>query len=109
MEPEISSGAETDDQPGQSQELPKTADPRLASVGASQEQEGVAALSQQAYGRPSIWQSAVGHKIPDQAWDYHIRRSINDAAYNSLDYVPYASTMPVPQKCDNPKFMWRKK
>ena len=45
-------------------------------------------------------------KIPDDAWEYQIRKSLNDAAYNGLDYVPYCSLMPVPKHCDDPKFMW---
>lgn len=45
-------------------------------------------------------------KIPDDAWEYKIRKENNDAAYNGLDYVPYCSTMPVQQKTENPKFMW---
>lgn len=44
--------------------------------------------------------------IPEDAWEYQIRKSLNDAAYNGLQYVPYCSTMPVPEKCDEPKFMW---
>lgn len=44
--------------------------------------------------------------VPDDAWEYQIRKSLNDAAYNGLQYVPYCSTMPVQVKCDEPKFMW---
>ena len=44
--------------------------------------------------------------VPEDAWEYQIRKSLNDAAYNGLQYVPYCSTMPVQEKCDNPKFMW---
>lgn len=44
--------------------------------------------------------------IPDDAWEYQIRKSLNDAAYNGLQYVPYCSTMPVQEKCDDAKFMW---
>ena len=45
-------------------------------------------------------------KIPDDAWEYQIRKSLKDAAYQGLDYVPYCSTMPVPKECENPRFMW---
>lgn len=45
-------------------------------------------------------------KIPDDAWEYQIRKTLNDAAYNGLDYVPYCSTMPVQPKCDDAKFIW---
>ncbi len=48
-------------------------------------------------------------KIPEDAWEYQIRKALNDAAYNGLEYVPYCSTMPVQEKCEDPKFMWRKK
>jgi hypothetical protein len=51
----------------------------------------------------------AANKIPDDAWEYQIRKALNDAAYNGLDYVPYCSTMPVQESCDEPKFMWRKK
>jgi hypothetical protein len=50
------------------------------------------------------------NKIPDDAWEYQIRKSLNDAAYNGLDYVPYCSTMPVQKNAeDGVKFMWKKK
>lgn len=50
------------------------------------------------------------NKIPDDAWEYQIRKSLNDAAYNGLDYVPYCSTMPVQDNAeDGVKFMWKKK
>ena len=48
-------------------------------------------------------------KVPDEAWEYQIRKALNDAAYNGLEYVGYCSTMPVQQVDDNPKWMWRKK
>ncbi|KAI8104352.1 hypothetical protein M9434_002910 [Picochlorum sp. BPE23] len=59
--------------------------------------------------KPDIWASAAHNKIPDDAWEYQIRKSLNDAAYNGLDYVPYCSTMPVQEHCEDPKFMWKKK
>lgn len=46
------------------------------------------------------------NKIPDDAWEYHTRKALNDAAYKGLDYVPYSSTMPVQPQTDEPKFMW---
>ncbi len=48
-------------------------------------------------------------KIPDDAWEYQIRKANNDAAYNGLDYVPYCTTMPVrpnPDENTEVKFMW---
>lgn len=44
--------------------------------------------------------------IPDDAWEYHIRKSLNDAAYKGLDYVPYCSTMPCKPESDDVKFIW---
>jgi hypothetical protein len=46
------------------------------------------------------------NKVPEDAWEYHTRKALNDAAYKGLDYVPYSSTMPVQPKTDEPKFMW---
>ena len=45
-------------------------------------------------------------KIPSDAWEYHIRKALNDAAYNGLEYVPYCSTMPVQEQTASPQFMW---
>lgn len=56
-----------------------------------------------------IWEAAQEAQIPDDAWEYQIRKSLNDAAFNGLDYVPYCSTMPVQKDSENPKFIWRKK
>jgi hypothetical protein len=55
--------------------------------------------------KQSFWCQA-GAKIPDDAWEYQIRKSLKDAAFQGLDYVPYCSTMPVPKDCDDPRFMW---
>jgi hypothetical protein len=38
-----------------------------------------------------------------------MRKALNDAAYSSLAYVPYCSTMPVAKKCETPRFAWRRK
>ena len=46
------------------------------------------------------------NKVPDDAWEYHTRKALNDAAYKGLEYVPYCSTMPVKPQTDEPKFMW---
>lgn len=48
-------------------------------------------------------------KVPEDAWEYQIRKALNDAAYNGLEYVPYCSTMPVQQHDDTPKWVWKKK
>ncbi|GLC51190.1 hypothetical protein PLESTB_000475600 [Pleodorina starrii] len=39
---------------------------------------------EEVYG-PSIWESAANAKIPNTAWEYHIRKQLNDAAYNHLE------------------------
>ncbi|CAK0762439.1 hypothetical protein CVIRNUC_002957 [Coccomyxa viridis] len=57
----------------------------------------------------NIWNCAAHNKIPDDAWEYQIRKSLNDAAYNGLQYVPYCSTMPVQKVCDDARFIWKKK
>lgn len=44
--------------------------------------------------------------IPDDAWEYHIRKSLNDAAYKGLDYVPYCSTMPLKPESESVRFIW---
>ena len=47
--------------------------------------------------------------VPDDAWEYHMRKAANDAAFNGLAYKPYCSTMPVKPKEDAPKFAWVRK
>lgn len=44
--------------------------------------------------------------IPDDAWEYHVRKALNDAAYKGLDYVPYCTTMPVKPHSEHVSFMW---
>jgi hypothetical protein len=44
--------------------------------------------------------------IPDDAWEYHIRKSLKDAAYKGLDYVPYNTTMPLTPQSENVRFIW---
>ena len=44
--------------------------------------------------------------IPEDAWEYHIRASLKDAAYKGLDFVPYCSTMPCKPESEDVKFMW---
>lgn len=50
--------------------------------------------------------SQAHNKVPDDAWEYQTRKSLNDAAYKGLDYVPYSSRMPVRRETDETKFMW---
>ncbi|KAF5835414.1 hypothetical protein DUNSADRAFT_7449 [Dunaliella salina] len=61
-----------------------------------------------AYGK-SIFEAAAENPIPDNAWEFHIRKNLNDAAYNSLKYVPVCCCTPVCAKCNNPKYMWTRK
>lgn len=44
--------------------------------------------------------------IPDDAWEYQVRKSLNDAAYKGLEYVPYCTTMPVKANSEHVAFMW---
>ncbi len=44
--------------------------------------------------------------IPDDAWEYQIRKALNDAAYQGLEYVPYCTTMPVKPNSEDVAFMW---
>ncbi len=57
---------------------------------------------------PSSWDPSVqvNAKIPSDAWEYHIRKSRNDAAYNGLEYVAYCSAMPVQREAETPQFLW---
>lgn len=47
-------------------------------------------------------------KVPTDAWEYLIRRALNDAAYNNLDYVAYCPHTPCCSKgpCKDAKFLW---
>jgi hypothetical protein len=47
--------------------------------------------------------------VPDDAHEYHARKALNDAAYASLAYKPYSSTMPVDPECAEPKWAWTRK
>ena len=54
---------------------------------------------------PSPWEQAHV-PIPDDAWEYQIRKALNDAAYQGLEYVPYCTTMPVKPNSEDVAFMW---
>lgn len=47
--------------------------------------------------------------VPAEAHEYHARKALNDAAYASLAYKPYSSTMPVDPECAEPKWAWTRK
>ena len=47
--------------------------------------------------------------VPADAHEYHARKALNDAAYASLAYKPYSSTMPVDPECAEPKWAWTRK
>jgi hypothetical protein len=58
--------------------------------------------------RPSVQQAAADTPIPDNAWEYQIRKANNDAAFQNLDYKPYCGCMPICKEgCNNPHFMVR--
>jgi len=53
---------------------------------------------------------AKGEEIPEDHWEYRIRKNKNDAVYANLAYVPYSSTIPArPRSEVPPKFMWTRK
>lgn len=50
----------------------------------------------------------AGAPIPPDAWEYHVRAALNDACYQSLDFKPFCSHMPVCRDgCKQPQFMVR--
>jgi hypothetical protein len=59
---------------------------------------------------PSIWAAASQHQgnVPSSEWEYSMRKSLKDAAFTSLDYVPACTHMPVcaEGKCTAPRFVW---
>ncbi|CAL56296.1 unnamed product [Ostreococcus tauri] len=65
---------------------------------------------------PTVWEAAEDEEIPENHWDYHMRKNMNDGRGDSvarnLAYVPVCNCMPVCQGedgCRNPYFMWTKK
>ena len=67
---------------------------------------------------PLLPPSQADARVPDDAWEFHARKSANDAAYQGLDYAPYVSTMPVVAPTTagggdsggvTPKWAWKKK
>lgn len=59
--------------------------------------------------RPSVWEAAAARKgdIPAEAWEYQMRKALNDAAFNNLAYEPYCPHMPTHHKdCPHPVFAW---
>lgn len=59
---------------------------------------------------PSIWEAAAQHKdnIPNSEWEYNMRKSLRDAAFTNLDYLPACTHMPVcaAGKCSAPRYIW---
>mmetsp|Transcript_5187 Transcript_5187/g.15821 ORF Transcript_5187/g.15821 Transcript_5187/m.15821 type:complete len:89 (-) Transcript_5187:87-353(-) len=54
---------------------------------------------------------AAHNEVPEEGeWEYHIRKNANDgkgdAVFNSLRYTPVSTKMPVPEKDDQPLWMW---
>lgn len=46
-------------------------------------------------------------KLPDDAWEAHMRKALNDAAWQNLAYVPYCPHAPCCRpKCEQPSYAW---
>ena len=64
---------------------------------------------------PTVWEAAAEEEIPENHWEYHMRKNMNDGRGDSvarnLSYVPVCNCMPVctGERCKNPYFMWTKK
>jgi hypothetical protein len=64
---------------------------------------------------PTVWEAAADEEIPENHWEYHMRKNMNDGRGDSvarnLAYVPVCNCMPVcaGEACRNPYFMWTKK
>jgi hypothetical protein len=76
---------------------------------ASQEQQQQQQLGLEDPCGPSVWEAAAARKgdIPAEAWEYQMRKALNDAAYSNLAYEPYCPHMPTHHKdCPHPVFTW---
>jgi hypothetical protein len=76
---------------------------------ASQQQQQQQELGLQDPCGPTVWEAAAAHKgdIPAEAWEYQMRKALNDAAFNNLAYEPYCPHMPTHHKdCPHPVFAW---
>ena len=64
---------------------------------------------------PTVWEAAADEEIPDNHWDYHMRKNMHDgkgdSVYRNLAYAPVCNCAPVcrGEKCRNPYWMWTKK
>jgi len=64
---------------------------------------------------PTVWEAAADEEIPENHWEYHMRKNMNDgrgdSVYRNLAYVPVCNCMPVcrGEACRNPYHMWTKK
>lgn len=64
---------------------------------------------------PTVWEAAAEEEVPENHWEYHMRKNMNDGRGDSvarnLSYVPVCNCMPVctGERCRNPYFMWTKK
>jgi len=64
---------------------------------------------------PTVWEAAAEEEVPENHWEYHMRKNMNDGRGDSvarnLSYVPVCNCMPVctGERCKNPYFMWTKK
>ncbi|GBF95276.1 hypothetical protein Rsub_08307 [Raphidocelis subcapitata] len=61
---------------------------------------------------PNVWASAAHAKdaVPEDAHEYHIRKGLRDAAFQSLQYVPVCPHVPTcSPSCAAPRWAWRPK
>ena len=61
----------------------------------------------------SVWEGAkAAHEagVPSDAWEYHMRAALQDAAYTSLAYAPACTHAPTcTGACPRPVWVWKRK
>jgi hypothetical protein len=65
-----------------------------AQAPAAQQQKAVALAGADPSG-PSVQAAAAGVPIPEDAWEYQVRKSLNDAAFQNLQFQGVCHHMPV--------------
>ena len=81
----------------------------------AQRQTGIERLRRALGGLPSPGrclsapQAQHAAAVPEDAHEYHARKALNDAAFRSLRYVPFCSTMPVTRDPSAVRWMWTRK
>ena len=79
------------------------------------EDEDGESLEEEFEAGPTVWEAAAEEEVPENHWEYHMRKNMNDGRGDSvarnLSYVPVCNCMPVctGERCKNPYFMWTKK